>query len=85
MPVNRELNADRVDGRLFIDGPLDRFTTTREVELMGLDDEPVVIDPDINNDETVEMPAISAPELGKHELVAQQDDRVEPGAGATTG
>jgi hypothetical protein len=78
--ANRELNADRVDGRLFTDGPPDRFTTTREVELMGLDDEPVGESiRDITNDETAEMPAISAPEPGSwDELVAQQDDRVEP-------
>jgi hypothetical protein len=78
--ANEELNADRADGRLFTDGPPDRFTTTREAELIGLDDEPVG-EPmqDITNDETAELPAISAPEPGSwDELVAQQGDRVEP-------
>jgi hypothetical protein len=82
--ANEELNADRADGRLFTDGPPDRFTTTREVELIGLNDVPVG-EPirDITNDETAEMPAIrvpaaDAPEPGSwDELVAQQGDRVE--------
>jgi len=78
--ANRELNADRADGRLFTDGPPDRFTTAREAELLGLEDVQVDIPiRDITNDETAEMPAISTPEPGSwDELVAQQGDRVEP-------
>ena len=79
--ANGELNADRVDGRLFTDGPPDRFTTTREVQLLGVEDVPVG-EPirDITNDETQELPAVSAPEPGSwDELVAHQtDDEPEP-------
>jgi len=83
--ANGELNADRTDGRLFTDGPTDRFTTAREAELLGLEDvqvgEPIR---DITDDETAELtavrvPAADAPEPGSwDELVAQQGDRVEP-------
>jgi hypothetical protein len=78
--ANEELNADRADGRLFTEGPPDRFTTAREAELLGLEDVQVGIPiRDITNDETAELPAISAPEPGSwDELVAQQGDRVEP-------
>ncbi len=85
--ANGELNADRADGRMFTDGPTDRFTTAREAELMSLEDtqvgEPIR---DITNDETAEMPGVrvpdaDAPEPGSwDELVAQQRDRVEPEA-----
>ena len=34
--ANHELDPNRADGRLFTEGPTDRFTTVREVELMGL-------------------------------------------------
>lgn len=82
--ANRELKADRADGRLFTDGPPDRFMTTRELELLGLEDvqvgEPIR---DITNDETAELPAVrvsdaDTPEPGSwDDLVAQQGDRVE--------
>ncbi|MBN8638506.1 MAG: hypothetical protein J0M07_24550 [Anaerolineae bacterium] len=83
--ANGELNADRADGRLFTDGPPDRFTTAREAELAGLEDsqvgEPIR---DITHDETAEMPGVrvpnaDTPEPGSwDELVTQQRDRVEP-------
>jgi hypothetical protein len=85
--ANGELNADRVDGRLFTEGPPDRFTTVREAELMSLEEmqvgEPVR---DITNNETAEIPGVNAPdpdapEPGSwDELVAQQRDRAEPEA-----
>jgi len=83
--ANGELNADRTDGRLFTDGPTDRFTTAREAELTGLEDarlgEPLR---DITNDETAEMPGVSVPDAympepgSWDELVTQQQDHVEP-------
>jgi len=79
--ANGELSADRTDGRLFTDGPPDRFATMREAQLMGLDDapsdEPIR---DITNDETQELPVVNSPEPGSwDELVAQQtDDDPEP-------
>ena len=83
--ANGELNADRADGRLFTEGPPDRFTTAREAEMTGLEEaqvgEPIR---DITNDETAELPVVrvpaaDAPEPGSwDELVAQQGDRVEP-------
>ena len=83
--ANGELNADRADGRMFTDGPSDRFTTAREAELTGLEEAPVgALHRDITNDETTEMPGVrapnaDAPEPGSwDELVAQQRDRVEP-------
>ncbi len=83
--ANGELNADRTDGRLFTDGPPDRFTTAREAELLGLED-PQAGEPlrDITNDDTAEMPGVRAPDADApepgswDELVAQQRDRVEP-------
>jgi hypothetical protein len=79
--ANRELDGNRTDGRLFTDGPPDRFTTAREAELLGLEDTPVD-EPirDITNDETQEMPGVSTPEPGSwDELVAQHmDDEPEP-------
>ncbi|MBK9750775.1 MAG: hypothetical protein IPO91_28990 [Chloroflexi bacterium] len=85
--TNGELNADRTDGRLFTDGPIDRFTTAREAELAGWP-EPEVgeLHRDITNDETAELPAVRMPDANKpepgswDELVAQQRDRVEPEA-----
>ncbi|MBE2268362.1 MAG: hypothetical protein IAE80_09030, partial [Anaerolinea sp.] len=83
--ANGELNADRADGRLFTDGPPDRFTTARQAELTGLEEaqvgEPIR---DITNDETAEMPGVRVPDADAlepgswDELVAQQRDRVEP-------
>lgn len=83
--ANHELDPNRADGRLFTEGPTDRFTTTRELELLGLKDvqvgEPIR---DITNDETAELPAVrvsdaDAPEPRSwDELVAQQGERVEP-------
>jgi hypothetical protein len=79
--ANGELDANRADGRLFKEGPPDRYTTAREAELLGLEDAPVG-QPirDITNDETAEMPAVGVPEPGSwDELVAQQpDDDPEP-------
>ena len=78
--ANHELDPNRADGRLFTEGPTDRFTTVREVQLMGLDDAPIdATIRDITNDETQELPAV-APEPGSwDELVAQQtDDEPEP-------
>jgi len=77
--ANHELDPNRADGRLFTDGPPDRFTTARELQLMGFEDAPID-EPirDITNDETQELPPVSVPEQGSWgELVAQQDDRVE--------
>jgi hypothetical protein len=83
--ANGELNANRADGRLFTDGPSDRFTTAREAELTGLENTQVgELYRDITNDETAELPGVrvpgaDAPEPGSwDELVAQQRDRVEP-------
>jgi len=76
--TNGELKADRADGRLFTEGPTDRFTTMREVQLMNAApmDEPIR---DITNDETQELPPVSVPEQGSwDDLIAQQGDRVEP-------
>ncbi|MBK8030390.1 MAG: hypothetical protein IPK17_12985 [Chloroflexi bacterium] len=83
--ANGELNAERADGRLFTDGPPDRFTTAREAELVELDDT-LVGEPlrDITNDETAEIPGVRVPDADEpepgswDELVAQQRDRVEP-------
>jgi hypothetical protein len=79
--ANGELNADRADGRLFREGPPDRFTTGRAAELLSLEDtamnEPIR---DITNDETAEIPAVDVPEPDSWEkLLAQQtDDETEP-------
>ena len=78
--ANHELDPNRADGRLFTEGPTDRFTAVREVQLMEMD--AAAIDAtirDITNDETQELPAV-APEPGSwDELVAQQtDDDPEP-------
>jgi len=73
--ANHELDPNRANGRLFTDGPPDRFTTARELQLMGFEDAPID-EPirDITNDETQEFPAIT-PEPGSwDELVAQQTD-----------
>ncbi len=79
--ANDELDADRTDGRLFRQGPPDRFTTAREVELLGL--ESVSVDEsirDITNDETQEMPAVLTPEPDSWEalIAAQTGDEPEP-------
>ena len=83
--ANGELKADRADGRLFTDGPPDRFTTAREAELTGLEEAQVGAPiRDITDDETAEMLGVRVsdayePEPGSwDELVAQQRDRVEP-------
>ncbi len=83
--ANGELNADRTDGRMFTEGPLDRFTTAREAELAGLEKAQVGAPiRDITNDETAEMPGVRVPDVDAlepgswDELVAQQRDRVEP-------
>ncbi len=79
--ANGELDADRADGRLFKEGPPDRFTTAREAELPGLEDAPVG-QPirDITNDETAEMLAVSTPEPGgwDESTARQSDDDPEP-------
>ncbi|MBK8138291.1 MAG: hypothetical protein IPK52_21170 [Chloroflexi bacterium] len=44
--ANGELDMNRQDGRLFYEGPSDRFTTLREVELAGREHEAMVPDRD---------------------------------------
>lgn len=72
--ANLELDPQRADGRLFQQGPPDRFVTLREVELAGLD-APLVVEciRDITDDDTQSMPAVT-PEPGTwDELMVQQD------------
>lgn len=79
--ANDELDPSRADGRLFQQGPPDRFTTLREAELAGRDAAPVEeSNRDITNDETQELPALSPPKpAGWNALVAvQTDDEPEP-------
>ena len=73
--ANHELDPNRADGRLFTEGPTDRFTTAREAELLGLENAPVG-EPirDITNDETQELPAVARAPGSWDELVAQQTD-----------
>jgi hypothetical protein len=83
--ANDELDAERAGGRLFTEGPADRFTTAREAELLGLEAAPVGGPMrDITNDETAELPAVRVPDAGApepgswDERVAQQRDHVDP-------
>lgn len=78
---NDQLNPNRADGRLFQQGPPDRFTTLREAELAGLDAAPVRENRrDITHDDTEELPAVSSPEPDSWDalIAAQTDDEPEP-------
>jgi hypothetical protein len=73
--ANHELDPNRADGRLFTEGPTDRFMTTREVQLMGMNDAPIDAPiRDITNDETQELPAVAPAPGSWDDLVAQQTD-----------
>jgi len=76
--ANLELDPNRQDGRLFREGPPDRFTTLREAELAGLD--ALAVEEtwrDISNDETEELPA-AAPEPGTWKELLDQHEEDEP-------
>ncbi|GIK27924.1 MAG: hypothetical protein BroJett007_10620 [Chloroflexota bacterium] len=78
---NDELDPNRADGRLFQQGPPDRFTTLREAELAGLDAAPIGESRrDITHDDTDELPAVStlAPDSWDALIAAQTDDEPEP-------
>ncbi len=79
--ANDELNPNRADGRLFQQGPPDRFTTLREAELAGLNAAPLRESRrDITHDDTEELLAVSTPEPDNWEalIAAQADDEPEP-------
>lgn len=78
---NHELDPHRADGRLFTEGPPDRFTTALEVQLMGREDTHIEATVrDITNDETQELPAVSAPvpDSWEESVVPQSDDAPQP-------
>ena len=76
--ANGELDPNRPDGRLFPDGPPDRFVSLRRAELAGLDAQPLLeTGRDITNDETQEIPAV-APEPGSWDELLQRDNPDEP-------
>ncbi|MEO8397578.1 MAG: hypothetical protein ABI700_31570, partial [Chloroflexota bacterium] len=78
--TNHELDPNRADGRLFTEGPTDRFTTARELQLMGFEDTPIdATIRDITNDETQELPAVT-PEPGSWDELAAQQTTDEPEA-----
>ena len=79
--ANHELDPNRADGRLFTEGPPDRFTTAREVQLMGLGRcASRRTDPGHHQRRDAGTSCCRAPEPGSwDELVAQQtDDEPEP-------
>lgn len=78
---NHELNPNRADGRLFQQGPPDRFTTLREAEMARLDAAPIgKSNRDITHDDTEELPAVSTskPDSLDTLIAAQTDDDPEP-------
>lgn len=78
---NHELDPNRADGRLFQQGPPDRFTTLREAELLGLDAAPIAESSrNITLDDTDELPAVStpAPDSWDALIAVQPDDEPEP-------
>ena len=76
--ANGALDPTRADGRLFPQGPIDRFTTLRETELAGLDTSDAgKIWRDITEDETQELPAV-VPETGSWEELLDQRGGSEP-------
>ena len=78
---NDELDPNRADGRMFLQGPPDRFTALREAELAGLDAAPIrESSRDITNDDTEELSAVLTPEPDGWDalLAAQTDDEPEP-------
>lgn len=79
--ANDELDPNRDDGRLFRQGPPDRFTTLREAELAGLNGVPVGDTvSDITDDEPTELPAVSTvePEGWDALIAAQANEEPEP-------
>ena len=78
---NDQLDPNRADGRLFQQGPPDRFTTLREAELAGLDAAPIrESSRDITHDDTEELPTVLTPEPDSWDalIAAQTDDEPEP-------
>ena len=72
--ANGELDPNRPDGRLFPDGPPDRFVSLRRAELAGLAAQPLLdTGHDITNDDTTEVPAVSA-EPGSWEELVQRSN-----------
>ncbi|MCC6615290.1 MAG: hypothetical protein IT320_17580 [Anaerolineae bacterium] len=79
--ANDELDPNRDDGRLFRQGPPDRFATLREVELARLDGAPTAENVlGITDDDTTELTAVSTPEPERWEalIAAHSDDEPEP-------
>ena len=79
--ANDELDPNRDDGRLFRQGPPDRFTTLREAELAGLNGVPIAENVrDITDDDTTELPAVSTPEPESWDalIAAQANEEPEP-------
>lgn len=77
--ANGELDPNRADGRLFPDGPPDRFVSLRRAELAGLAAQPLLdTGHDITNDDTTEVPAMSAePESWEELLQRTNADELE--------
>ena len=72
--ANGELDPNRPDGRLFPDGPPDRFVSLRRAELAGLAAQPLLeTGQDITNDDTTEVPVVSA-EPGSWEELVQRSN-----------
>ncbi len=79
--ANDELDPTRDDGRLFRQGPPDRFATLREAELAGLNGVPIGENiRDITDDDTTELPAVSPlePESWDALIAAQSNEEPEP-------
>ena len=76
--ANGELDPERADGRLFQEGPADRFMTRRQVELSSIQTQPTESCPlDITNDDATEVSAVEA-EPGSWEELIRSTDVDEP-------
>lgn len=76
--ANGELEPERADGRLFQEGPADRFTTRRQAELSSIEAPPSELVPvDITTDDTTEVPVVD-PEPGSWEELIRTSNVDEP-------
>lgn len=78
--ANDELDPNRADGRLFQQGPPDRFTTLRETELTVLDAAPIGESSRDITHGAEKLPAVSTPEPASWDafMAAQTNDEPEP-------
>lgn len=78
---NDQLDPSRAEGRLFQQGPPDRFSTLREADLAGLNGMPIAENVrDITDDDTTELPAVSTPEPESWDalIAAQANEEPDP-------